>query len=179
MGKSFVAFVVGAAAGAAATWFYAKKYFGDIVEDTVRKCNAVEAEEQPKMNRQDDEEDTSSSDASDEPKKEADGRVLYNKAIKDSGYSDKASEKKPYVITAEEYRDGDMLTSVSWSYYEDGVVTDEYDNIVDDVEQAIGEDFVEAFGDDDVAYVRNEDRHCDYEIVREWCRYKDPPDAEE
>lgn len=179
MNKNLLCFLVGAVAGGLSSWLYARKYFGDIVEDTVRKCNAVEAEDQPKIGEKNKEAESETSKAPVEPQKEGDGLVRYNKAIEENGYSDKSAKKGPYVIGQDEYRDGTMLTSVTWSYFEDGVVTDEYDNIVDDVEQAIGEDFVDAFGDEDIAYVRNEDRKCDYEILREGVYYNDPSDTED
>ena len=175
MNKSFMAFAAGVVAGAGVTWLYAKKYFGQAIEDTVRKCNAVEAEEQPKIDKKGSEED---SESPVEPQKEGDGLVRYNKALKDNDYSDKAAKNGPYVISPDEFKDGSMLTAVTWSYFEDGVITDEYDNIVDDVEEALGslEDLIDAFGEDDVAYIRNEDRKCDYEILREGCDYNDPDD---
>jgi len=175
--KSFMAFIVGAAAGAGAAWLYAKKYFGQQIDDVIAKCNAVEAEEQPKINKQEKEDD---SEAPAEAEKGSDGLVRYNKAIKENGYSDKVAQK-PYFISPDEFKDGTMTTAVTWSYFEDGIVTDEYDNIVDDVEQAIGDLdlLVDAFGDEDIAYVRNEDRKCDYEILREGVYYTDPPDAED
>ena len=176
MNKTFMAFIAGAAAGAGAAWLYAKKYFGNQIDDVIAKCNAVEAEEQPKISKQEKEESETPAEA----EKGGDGLVRYNKAIKENGYSDKVAQK-PYFISADEFKDGTMITAVTWSYFEDGVVTDEYDNIVDDVEQAIGKIdlLVDAFGDGDIAYVRNEDRKCDYEILREGIYYSDPPDAED
>lgn len=177
MNKTFMAFIVGAAAGAGAAWLYAKKYFGQQIDDVIAKCNAVEAEEQPKINKQEKEDD---SEAPAEAEKGGDGLVKYNKALKENGYSDKVGQK-PYFILPDEFKDGTMTTAVTWSYFEDGVVTDEYDNIVEDVEQAIGnlDLLVDAFGDEDIAYIRNEDRKCDYEILREGAYYSDPPDAED
>lgn len=175
--KTFMAFIVGAAAGAGTAWLYAKKYFGQQIDDVIVKCNAVEAEEQPKISKQEEKEE---SETPAEAKKGDDGLVRYNKAIKENEYSDKVAQK-PYFISPDEFRDGTMITAVTWSYFEDGVVTDENDNIVDDVEQAIGnlDLLVDAFGDEDIAYIRNEDRKCDYEILREGEYYSDPPDAED
>lgn len=174
-GKSFIAFVAGSAIGAAAAWTYAKKYFNQIIEDTVKKCNACSEEEQPSISEPaHSEADDSTSDEDTEAESE---KVQYHKAVKE--YESEESRKDgPYVISPDEFRDGSMITAVTYSYFEDGVVTDEYDNIVEDVDEAIGEDFVNYF-DEDVVYVRNEERNCDYEILREGFSYNDPPHSEE
>lgn len=179
MNKNLLCFVIGAAAGVIGTWLYAEKYFGRQIDDVLHKREAAEAEEQPKIDNHD-EEPSEVTEPVKEIEKSGDGLVRYNKAIKDNGYSDKTAQK-PYFIEPEEFKDGTMITAVTWSFFEDGIVTDEYDNIVEDVEQAIGDlnVLMDAFGDEDIAYVRNEERKCDYEILREGVSYADPPDAED
>ncbi len=175
--KSIVAFVAGAAIGAYGTWTYAKKYFNDMIDETVKKYSACEAEDQPKIESKPETEEEE-----DEPAEEEDSdpeKTKYHKAVKEYAKTKDESKKGPYIIDADEFRDGTMDTCVTYSYFEDGVVTDEYDNIVEDVDEAIGEDFVNHFDDDDVVYVRNEERRCDYEILREGFTYNDPPQTEE
>lgn len=172
MNKTFIAFVSGAVIGAGAAWTYAKNHFNKMVEDTVRKCNACSDEEQPPMAKEE-----STNEETAESESEESEKVQYHKAVKEYT-EDEPKKKGPYVISPDEFHDGAMLTSATYSYFEDGVVTDEFDNIVEDVDEAIGEDFVNHF-DEDVVYVRNEERNCDYEILREGFTYNDPPQSEE
>lgn len=161
MKKTLFAFVLGAVAGAAGAWFYMnKKYFGPVDEP-------IEEEELPKVTR--------------EPKSNVDFEKSdvtdYQKMAKQ--YSEEDEPKPPYVITREEFNDSDMPLRVTYSYFEDGIITDEYNEIVDDAEvkEAIGEDFVNHF-DEDLVYIRNEQRKCDYEILREGITYVEPPEEE-
>ena len=162
-GKTVFAFVVGAVAGAVGAWYYLNKlYFSDVEEPE---------EEQPDIKRE----------VTAEPEDETDeaARIEYQKVS--SQYNCEEEKKKgPYMIDRDEFGDGTMPTTVTYSYFEDGILTDEYNQIVDDadVKEAIGEDFVNHFGDEDLAYVRNESRHCDYEILREGITYYEPPEEE-
>lgn len=174
--KSIVAFVAGAAIGAYGAWTYAKKYFNDMIDETVKKYSACEAEDQPKIESKNENEEEDESEAEEDSDPE---RTKYHKAVNEYAKPEESKKKGPYIIDADEFRDGTMDTCVTYSYFEDGVVTDEFDNIVEDVDEAIGEDFVNHFDDDDTVYVRNEERHCDYEIIREGVYYNDPPQTEE
>lgn len=78
-----------------------------------------------------------------------------------------------YPITlAEHTADEAGYEHVTWTYYaQDGVVTDDAEDVIEDHTKFLGEDFVEAFGrddagDDNVVYIRNEVVMIDYEIVR-------------
>lgn len=167
-GKTLFAFVTGAALGAIGAWYYFnKKYICDDPEPI--------EEEQPdlksKITRHPIEDET-------EESTEKDDKTSYNKVAKQ--YSADAEEKGPYIIEREEFNDGTVPFHCTYSYFEDGILTDEYNAIVDDAEvkEALGEDFVNHF-DEDLVYVRNEKRKCDYEILREGFTYHEPPDDEE
>ena len=49
--------------------------------------------------------------------------------------------EKPYVISPEEFGDFDEYTKLSLTYYSDGVLADENDEIVDDIDETVGADF--------------------------------------
>ena len=90
------------------------------------------------------------------------------------------AEKKlaPEVIAPDEFGVGmreDGWTHVSLTYFDDGTLTDDNFEEVDDVDEKIGNDFASHFGeyDDDVVYIRNYERRCDYEIVRDERNYDD------
>ena len=81
---------------------------------------------------------------------------------------------KPYVIRPEEFGEEDYET-VSLTYYEDGVLTDEYDEPVEDIDDTVGADFFTHFGEyeDDSVFVRNDEQEIDYEILKDTRKYSD------
>ena len=72
----------------------------------------------------------------------------------------------------DEYIDYDLI---GFTYYADGVLTDDGDYPIDDPESVIGPDALDSFGEweDDAVYVRNDDRKCFYEILRDLSNYSD------
>ena len=97
-------------------------------------------------------------------------------------YSDSKEDKerknitvnKPYVISPEEFGEADY-NIVSLNYYADGVLANDFDEVVDDVENTVGEDFEEHFGDyeEDSVFVRNDELGLDYEILRDMRNFSD------
>ena len=171
-GKTFFAFVIGAAVGVAGAWYYFnKRYFGQVDE-------LIEDEEDPPKTPRDPEID-GDSDKEDETDEAA--RIEYDKV---AAQDTKETEKKgPYVISRDEFNDGTMRTHCTYSYFEDGIFTDEYNEIVEDAEEALGMTVADVAAyfeedEDDLLYVRNESRYCDYEILREGITYKDPNEEE-
>lgn len=83
--------------------------------------------------------------------------------------------EKPYVISPEEFGEIDEYETISLTLYEDGVLTDDDDNIIDDVEGTVGEDSLNHFGEyeEDSVFVRNDERRCDYEILLDARNYHD------
>ncbi len=75
--------------------------------------------------------------------------------------------EKPYVISPEEFGDFDDYEQISLTYYADGNLTDENDELIENVEDIVGEESLEHFGeyDEDAVYVRNDRLKCDYEIL--------------
>lgn len=84
----------------------------------------------------------------------------------------------PSIISVDEYVNASGYEVVTLKYYEDDVVTDEYDNPIDRPESFLGDDalisFGELSGDEDIVYVRNEAKHAMYEVVRTNKEYSVP-----
>lgn len=107
--------------------------------------------------------------------------IQYNKILNDNEYSsgeDKKEAKdveKPYMITVDEYAELGDYNTESLYYFEDGVLTDESENIIDDVEDIVGEEALAKFDEEEVdsVYVRNDTRKTDYEILRDMGNYYD------
>lgn len=80
---------------------------------------------------------------------------------------------KPYVISPEDFmsREDDGYKAGTYYLYEDGVITDDADNIIDNVREVFGIPFSEIcrhFGeyDDNAVYFRNDKLATDSEILR-------------
>ena len=115
-----------------------------------------------------------------EKEKEFEDREEMNNIISENKYNQKSEEVKdlnkrmPYIITPEEFDDGEYR-DITLNYYKDGVVTDFYDRVVDNYEELIGNDFMNHFGEyeDDSVFVRNDERQIDYEVLLNDDNYKD------
>lgn len=78
----------------------------------------------------------------------------------------------PYVISPDDFDENDSYDRIGLTYYADGVIVDDCDDVLDDdeIDVQIGRDWINSFGeygDDDVIHVRNEQSKTDYEIVRD------------
>lgn len=185
-GKTILSFLMGAVAGAAAAWYYAKNHFQEIADEEIAEVKAeykrthathvdmaketvaksLFAREYSVEKIADILDITEVDDVrsmvgvekpEDEEVVEKIERPVYHKVNKPSD--------GPRIVPPEEF--GSQTLAVTWTYYSDGVVTDEMDNIVEDVDDALGKDFAEAFDEDGVVYITNPTRHCDYEVCYE------------
>lgn len=81
------------------------------------------------------------------------------------------------IISPDEFDELDDYESDDYTYYADGILTDEYGNIIEeeDVAETVGSDFYKHFGEysNDAVHVRNEWLKCDYEILRDHRNYYD------
>lgn len=83
---------------------------------------------------------------------------------------------EPYVITAEDFEDGEGYEPETLTLFADGVLTDWYNEVIDDVEDTVGQYVISNFddlADGDTVYVRNESRMTDYEIQRDYRKYSE------
>lgn len=167
----------GAAIGSAITWVVMKRKYDSfeyIYEDEDPDENTLEEEERV------DGPIVKSGDRV-EPVKRKD-MVRYNKIVKDAGYSGPEEEKeerdvdKPYIIPESEFSELEGYNVETLYYYEDGVLTDDQNNIIDDVDDIVGEETLSEFEENedcDSIYVRNDKLKCDYEILRDMGRYSE------
>ena len=183
----FVMFVVGAAAGSAATWLYAKKYYERIAQEEIDSVKAVFSEHKPDTVVKNNNVQEENQHKADIAKLKPD-LVNYAAKLQEEGYSNytKNSEKiieekdvpmpnKPYIISPEEFGESGNYTQISLTYYSDGVLADDEDEIIEDIDDTVGEDFADHFGDyeDDSVFVRNDRLRCYYEILKDNRSYHD------
>ena len=82
---------------------------------------------------------------------------------------------KPYIITPEELGEEMDYSLVALIYYADGVLADDFDNVVDDEEHYVGSDYKNHFGEyeTNTVHVRNDELMCDYEITQDFRKFSD------
>lgn len=83
------------------------------------------------------------------------------------------SKQEPYILEPDQYGDEPDYEQISLTYYADGKLADEDDDLVENIPLILGEEWRERFDkyDEDCVYVRNDARHCDYEITRDFRKY--------
>lgn len=101
---------------------------------------------------------------------------IDNQQIRDEQQRAKNENILPYAIMRSEYlNQKSWYEKLSWNFYEDGIVTDEHDDMVHAPAKILGTDFLDAFGmddsDPDIAYIRNDQLAQDYEVCRIAERY--------
>lgn len=170
-------FAAGAAIGSVVTWQFIKKKYEQIAQeeiDSVKEkfSNRMKEFGEGKKCTDDVEDDFDDTD-----------KDAYAQIIKEQGYNsteDLTEEvdnhaEKPYVIPPEEFGEYHGFETISYTYYADGVLADENDELIEDVEASVGFESLNHFGEyeDHSVYVRNEKTGCDYEILRDLRRYAD------
>lgn len=178
----FVAFFVGAAAGVTASFKYAQKKYEQIAQEEIDSVKEAFSRKDEELTRRVEEVKATQQSMADQAKSKPN-------VMADSGYTNYAKPEpnespnsdtndmleKPYVIHPDEFGEMDDYETFSLSYYSDGVVADDNDDLVDDVDEVIGLDSLKHFGEyeDDSVFVRNDRLKCDYEILLDQRRYSD------
>lgn len=195
MSKSaYISFVLGVAIGSVATFFVVKKKFEAITNEEIAKFK----EEYPSRyalgkNLCEGFEEGFTSDKKKEEKKVVedatvathDDLMKYARKIgEDNEYTTYATEnvepktikipktnpeEVPYAISSTEFGEYFDYEQIHLSFYADGILADDNNEIVYDADRTVGEDFEQYFDTcgDDTIYIRNEARKCDYEIYRD------------
>ena len=174
---TYISFILGAAVGSVATWFYVKKKYEQIAQEEIDSVKEVFSK-----HKKDTEEKDISEDMSNKQFEKQD-LMKYASMIKDENYTnysttkemDKTPKKGPYVISPDEFREIDEYSVISFMYYADHVLCDELDQPVNNIEELIGFESLNHFGEyeDDAVYVRNDERKTDYEILRSLRTYSE------
>ena len=191
MNKAF-AFAIGAAIGSFVTWKIVKTKYKRIADEEINSVKEVFARRySEKMSKEKPNENTNQVSLTlDETEKNAniqDDITAYHELLDKLKYAnidvDSLIAKKggstvtdgPFVISPDEFGEDPNYQTVSLTLYEDGVLTDDYDDIVVDVDDLVGEDSLTHFGEyeDDSVFVRNESMQTDFEILRDLRTYRE------
>ena len=159
-----VAFAAGVAAGSLVMW---RVYDAKIKEVGIRAEEAIAAIKEKYSGNK---EDTKPEEPEEDDTSEADAE--YKRILDECKYTSNDNLSPflaPYIITPEEFGETGY-EMVSWTYYKDGVMTDENGCVLDkeDIDDLIGLDAINHFGEHeaDAVHIRNEEQENDYEILR-------------
>lgn len=177
-------FIIGAASGATVAWYLLKDKYETLAQEEIDSVKEVFARREQEMKdetvKRNVAEGIKDSDRTKPDLKEyaeqlkKNGYTRYSDlSADDGGVSDK--QTKPYVIPPEQFGDNEEHEQISLTYYADGVLADENDELIEDVEDAVGIDSLNHFGEyeDDSVFVRNDARKCDYEILLDQRTYSE------
>lgn len=157
--KSLIIFSLGATAGSFVTRLIVKKKYERIAQEEINSVKEVfskrNAEVRKHKDRNEEKEFSKACDIID-----THGYINVNTKKKESAC-------KPYVISPDDFGENDDYEKISLTYYSDGVLADDNDDIIEDIDSVVGRDSLTHFGEyeDDSVFVRNEKRRCDYEIL--------------
>ena len=174
--KGLLIFAAGAVAGTVAGIGISKRHFEAIaaqeineVRDYYRKANK-ELEEQ-KEEQKEEQENTKKEEIVEETIEE------YNNIIKHGNYmtteeideEDDYSDDEPYIIDPSEFGNNGNYATQTCTYFADGVLVDDVDEVIEDPEKLVGNLHVDIFRDFDATsvYVRNDWMKMDFEILKD------------
>ena len=91
------------------------------------------------------------------------------------GGGESMDKSRPYVISPDEFDTIDDYVTESLTYFADGILIDDWGNVVENVDEIIGKDSLTHFGEyeDDSVFVRNDGRETDYEILLDSRNFRD------
>jgi len=178
--SAMLGFLTGVTLGGAAAWYYSKEKYALIAEQEIASVKETYSKRAQQTMPEEPAAPTMLS-----PGKVQDKPSIseYAKLVQSEGYTEYSSTvagkseaetpkltpgEVPYVISPDEFGELDGYTSVSLTYFADGVLSDEYGAVVDDVEEIVG-DALSHFGEyeEDSVFVRNDAKRCDYEILQD------------
>lgn len=176
--KSLLIFLAGAAIGSIVTSRVLKTKYEQITEEEIASVKEVYTKKMKKL------EEPTEGDTEPEPTPTKEMVNEYREMVKQSGYTNYAKRKEepeevknvyvPYVIEPDQFDTNDFKTQ-TLTLYADGVLADEYDNVITNVDEIVGEESLDHFGEyeEDTVYVRNEELETDFEILRDDSNYRD------
>lgn len=181
-------FAAGAAIGSLVTWRVVKARYDNIIQaeiDSVKEAFAGNEQDEPQEKTEDTEDEESDADQyndvtridwseyedldEDEDEEDLDEySTLASNYTSEKGGAE-GMAKTPYVISPYDFGELDDYSQFELTYYADGVLEDEDEEIVTDVNGLIGPKALYTFGEyeDDAVFVRNERLKIDIQILKD------------
>ena len=183
-------FAAGAAIGSVVTWKLLQTKYErfaqeqiDSVKETYAGLSDNDESDDEVSDSDDSEEDCSDEDCTENDEQdsmmdrfeyEAEIRRLSYRSAEDAqeggGEAEEHVDYAPYVIDPNDAGDNGYELS-SLTYYSDGVLEDDYWNVLENPDEIVGDSFMNHFGEyagaDETVFIRNEALKTDYEITRD------------
>lgn len=183
--SNILIFTVGAAIGSVVTWKLIKNKYEQIAKEEIDSVKEVFSRRKDEIisdeKRDDDFEEYHNitslySKESDEEEDEDEDEDEDEEEVQEV----KKQVKKPYVISPDEFGEMDEYDAISLNYYADGVLTNDWDEVIENVDDIVGIDSLNHFGEyeEDSVFVRNDTLQADYEILKDVRNYSDVVDTD-
>ena len=175
-------FLLGMGIGAYITYIYVKDMYAEIAQEEINSVKEAYIKKAKNLQKDVITEDEKKEKVDKVKNKNKSDISEYAAKLKESGYTNYSEISQedndvevPYVIAPEDYGENDEYETISLTYYSDGVLTDEDDEVITNPGELVGEDFASHFGDyeDDSVFIRNDDRKIDFEILMDYRTYQD------
>ena len=187
-------FASGAAIGSVVTWKVLENRYEQLFQEEIESMKDMFEKRPTVAENTDEETDSDDTQSETEVRAAADNAKVkpsiteYASVLQKNEYTDYSSisakeeaEKKneetdkPYTISPEEFGEFEDYTQISLTYYADGILTDENDEVIEDVEEVVGYESLAHIGqfEEDAVHVRNDRLKCDYEILQVLDKYSD------
>jgi hypothetical protein len=162
-------FALGAAAGSCVTWKILKDKYEQIAQEEIDSVKALFKNDNKPEQKED---DPGEQHVEKEVYTQYANNYLKHSAVKEE---EKLPVDRPYVISPDEFGEFEDYETISLTYYSDGVIADDEDNVIEEVDDMIGYDSLNHFGEyeDDCVFVRNDRVKCDYEILKDLRDFSD------
>lgn len=183
--KGLLIFAAGALAGAFAGARIAKKHYEELAQEEIEEVRAYYKNKEEKI-----EEPKEVEEKVEEKSIEVEEKKEYDSIIKHGNYmtmeEDEENEEdelcdsddEPYIIDPSEFGNYGHYATQTCTYFADGVLVDDVDEVIEDPETLVGNYHVDIFRDFDATsvYVRNDWMKMDFEIIRDdwfWSDFDD------
>lgn len=176
--NKFIIFVLGAGIGSLVTWKVLDKKldrkYSELAQKEIDEVKEVLHKKYGITNTKQEEKQA-------EPAVETDEDIA-NRIIDEQGYLSKEENEGAglkhsdiYVISPDEFSEYSDYKTEELTYYDDDVLVNEDDEVIQDVESLIGPKALKTFGEyeDDAVFVRNDKLKTDYQILLDPRRYVD------
>lgn len=189
--KGLLIFVAGAIAGTVAGIGMSKRHFEAIaaqeineVRDYYGKANKELADQlvDKTSDIKEEQAEEPAEKSIEETKKEYDNIIKHGNYVTTEEIDDEEdySDDEPYIIDPSEFGNNGHYATQTCTYFADGVLVDDVDEVIEEPETLVGNFHVDIFKDFDATsvYVRNDWMKMDFEILRDdwfWSDLGDVP----
>lgn len=177
--KSTVIFLLGAAVGAAATWQYFKKKYEQIADEEIASVKEVYSRGKKPLEK---EEVESVIEQPEEWRTYTELTKKYTSENEKEGGLNCTKDDMVHIISEDEFGEDRDYDTGSLFWFDDKVLTDDQENIIEDVEAMVGTKTLTLFDDEyvDSVYIKNDRYKFYYEILRDCSTfYEENPKVDE